>query len=774
MKNSVHDNGGFIGRVADYAATDYYQALTTTTANVSSSAGYDLNNATYDNVSFTIGTNQTADIYFKPDGTTFFVSDINGTIRKYSMATPWDLSSSSYANSSLSASSAFGLYFKTDGTRLYYINNSIDKIIQVDLSTAWDLSTAGTEVQGAPAVGTIVRGVRFSSDGTKMYASDRANTQIEQFNLSTAWDISSSSASSTPSQTFNVGSQTTQPAVCEFNPSGTKMWVTDSGNDSIYEYSLSTAWSVSSASYSSISFDLSSEMTTPIGGQFKPDGTKMYIAGATNNKVYQYSTGTAYEVTNAPYTSVSIATGNTSTVGVSFSVDGTKVYFQSANDTKYATLSTPSDLNSAGSFTSVTGGSSLQSIIFRPDGLKVNWTRYDGYISFSNLTAAWELNSKGPTYLFDSGVTDLRSMQFNNDGTKVYLLKSGTIYSYPTTNYGLSGSIVNSTNSTSQSLTGTDQQGFRFNPDGTKLFVIHGNGYSSSILEYSLSTAYDITTIGSATTHTTTASQVSDATDIAFSHDGRKFFIVGANNSNVYEFGSNVVVNSIGDANKKNTGVWSMDADYLNAELQPTIPTNGLIALLDPANYTSGTTFADVSGNNNDMTLAGSPTHNTTNGGTFSFTTSQSMTTPNSGDMDRETLDYTVIYAAKINSTSSDRERVLQSVSNNWLLGFWDGIFNSYYAQNWVYRPSARDTNWRVFSATRNHSADQDVFYSNGVSLASNSLGSRGFRGLSVNNGSFSEPTDCEVGILLVYDRVLTATEITQVYDIYKSRYGLT
>lgn len=284
MKNSVHANGGFIGRVADYASEDYY----TTQGN-----GYNLNNATYDNISFTIGTYTTADIYFKPDGTTFFVSDINGTIRKYSMATPWDLSSSSYANSSLSATSAFGLYFKTDGTRLYYINNSIDKIIQVDLSTAWDLSTAGTEVQGAPAVGNIVRGVRFSSDGTKMYSSDRSNTQIEQFNLSTAWDISSSSASSTPSQTFNVGSQGTQPAIYAFNPDGTKMWVTDSSNDSIYEYSLSTAWSVSSASYSSISFDLSSEMTTPIGGQFKPDGNKMYIAGSTNNKVYQYSVSTS-------------------------------------------------------------------------------------------------------------------------------------------------------------------------------------------------------------------------------------------------------------------------------------------------------------------------------------------------------------------------------------------------------------------------------------------------------------------------------------------------
>lgn len=230
------------------------------------------------------------------------------------------------------------------------------------------------------------------------------------------------------------------------------------------------------------------------------------------------------------------------------------------------------------------------------------------------------------------------------------------------------------------------------------------------------------------------------------------------------------------------SGVWSLQEQY-EAEtndawpkyVEPaTIPTNGLIAHLDPANYTSGTTFADVSGNNNDMTLAGSPTHNTTNGGTFSFTASQRMTTPNSGDMDRETLDYTVIYAAKINSITSDRKRVLQSVSNNWILGFWEGYFNSYYANNWVYQPSTRDTNWRIFSATRNHSADQDVLYSNGVSVVSNSSGSQGFRGLSINDGYFSENSNCEVGILLVYDRVLTATEITQVYNEYKTRYGLT
>jgi len=250
----------------------------------------DLANASYDNVSFSIAASNTADVYFKPDGTDFFVTNIGGTIKKYSMTTPWDLASVSYTGSSLSVSSPFGLYFKTDGTRLYFINNGTDTVNQVDLSTAWDLSTAGTVVQGAPAVGSIVRGIRFSSDGTKMYSSDRPNKQIEQFNLSTAWDISSSSASSTPSQTFNVSSQATQPAIYAFNPDGTKMWVVDAGTDNIYEYSLSTAWSVSSASYSSISFNLSSQSSTPIGGQFKSDGSKMYIASNNNGNLYQYST----------------------------------------------------------------------------------------------------------------------------------------------------------------------------------------------------------------------------------------------------------------------------------------------------------------------------------------------------------------------------------------------------------------------------------------------------------------------------------------------------
>jgi DNA-binding beta-propeller fold protein YncE len=511
MKNSVHDNGGFIGRVANYAATDYYQT---------SASAYSF---TFDNITFGVGSqaSESRGLFFKPDGTILFIVDNGGdNVYSYSLTTAWDLSTASYTGDSFSVSSqtsrASDIYFKPDGTKLYVSGQLINGLSEYSLSTAWDITTASfSSGTGEFSEGLGVMGLTFKPDGTQFYVSN-----------------------------FH--------------------------NDYVHVYSMTTAWDISTHSFSGDEFSLLSQVGSPTDIAFNSDGTVMYAVGESNYFA-SWDLSTAYDVTTATFNSRFAVTSNTR--GINFKSDYSKLYL----------------------------------------------------------------------------------VEFNNDTVRQYSASSSTV-----------------------------------------------------------------------------------------------------------------------NANKKNTGVWSMDADYLNAELKPTIPTNGLIAHLDPANYTSGTTFADVSGNNNDMTLAGSPTHNTTNGGTFSFTTSQSMTTPNSGDMDRETLNYTVIYAAKINNTSSDRERVLQSVNNNWLLGFWDGIFDSYYAQAWVYRPSARDTNWRVFSATRDHSADQDIFYSNGVSLASNSSGSRGFRGLSVNNGAYSEASDCEVGILLVYDRVLTATEITQVYDMYKSRYGLT
>jgi len=87
-----------------------------------------------------------------------------------------------------------------------------------------------------------------------------------------------------------VSSQDGGPEGLFFKDDGTKMYVVGRANDSVYQYILSTAWDVSTASYDSVSFSVASQDTSPTGLFFKTDGTKMYVVGSTNDTVYQYST----------------------------------------------------------------------------------------------------------------------------------------------------------------------------------------------------------------------------------------------------------------------------------------------------------------------------------------------------------------------------------------------------------------------------------------------------------------------------------------------------
>ena len=73
-----------------------------------------------------------------------------------------------------------------------------------------------------------------------------------------------------------------------FNNDGTKMFVLgDHGND-INEYSLSTAYDVSSASYVQV-FSVIDEDNLPTGMIFNNDGTKMFVVGNQGNDINEYS-----------------------------------------------------------------------------------------------------------------------------------------------------------------------------------------------------------------------------------------------------------------------------------------------------------------------------------------------------------------------------------------------------------------------------------------------------------------------------------------------------
>ncbi len=94
--------------------------------------------------------------------------------------------------------------------------------------------------------------------------------------------------------------------------------------ETVYQYTLSTPWDVSTAVYAEKSKDVGYEDTSPYGVTFSPDGTKMYIVGDINDTVFQYSLSTPWDVSIAVYADKSKYVGDEDTTpeGVTFSPDG--------------------------------------------------------------------------------------------------------------------------------------------------------------------------------------------------------------------------------------------------------------------------------------------------------------------------------------------------------------------------------------------------------------------------------------------------------------------
>ena len=252
----------------------------------------------------------------------------NRIISKTSTPDPaWNLAFASFTGSAFSVSAQgltpTGVFFKPDGTKMYVIDAWFDNVNEYNLSTAWSISTASYLQQFSVFAqeGTPV-GIFFKPDGTKMYIVGSAGDDVNEYNLGTAWNISTASYV----QNFSVAGEDTVPQDVFFKPDGTKMYIVGSTGDDVNEYNLGTAWNISTASYVQ-NFSVAGEDSIPAGVFFKPDGTKMYVIGASFDRVNEYNLGTAWNISTASYVqNFSVAAQDTNPSGVFFEPDGTKMY----------------------------------------------------------------------------------------------------------------------------------------------------------------------------------------------------------------------------------------------------------------------------------------------------------------------------------------------------------------------------------------------------------------------------------------------------------------
>ena len=225
---------------------------------------------------------------------------------------------------STAGSSPRGITFNDDGTKLYLIETvNSEKVHEYNLSTAWDTTTqsdAESDLNLSVYVGTP-HSMVFNTDGTKMFISDTTGADIEELTLSTAYDVSTASIDT--NDRFNVD-QDSSPKGLAFNTDGTKMFVTGDANDKIYEYTLSTGWDVSTASYVD-ALDVSSQDNDVEGLSFTANGTRMLMAGGQNDKWYEWSLSTGYDISTATYKS-SLGTADSDPQDIFFKSDGSKMF----------------------------------------------------------------------------------------------------------------------------------------------------------------------------------------------------------------------------------------------------------------------------------------------------------------------------------------------------------------------------------------------------------------------------------------------------------------
>jgi len=190
----------------------------------------------------------------------------------------------------------------------------------------------------------IPTGLAFNTAGTKMFVVGAQGVDVNEYALTTGFDVSTASYT----QNFAIGQSETTPEMMAFNPAGTEMFVVGNDNNSLYQYTLSTGFDVSTASYTR-TLSVSAQDTQPQGIAFNNDGTKMFISGATGMDINEYALTTGFDISTASFTQLfSISAQGGVPRGIVFNTDGTKLFMVSSTPTvvEYV-LTTGFDLSTA-------------------------------------------------------------------------------------------------------------------------------------------------------------------------------------------------------------------------------------------------------------------------------------------------------------------------------------------------------------------------------------------------------------------------------------------
>lgn len=221
-------------------------------------------------------------------------------------------------------------------------------------------------------------------------------------------------------------------------PDGQKFYIGLNNDAEVHQYSMSSAFSITSASYDSLSADVSdggSGGSNPLGLTFSTDGTKMYICGNTStDQYYSYTLSTAWNVSTATYDSVTLTAAGSNPRAFNFKSDGLRIISLENAVFRSYTLSSAWDLSTAlydSKFFSVSSqDTDPLGLAVTSDGFTIYIAGYQSdAVHRYTLGTAWDVTtaSHAETISIDTGiVASAAGFALNNTETEYFVVNSSS------------------------------------------------------------------------------------------------------------------------------------------------------------------------------------------------------------------------------------------------------------------------------------------------------------------------------------------------------------
>jgi hypothetical protein len=303
------------------------------------------------NVGLADGTGTTARFSYPKgittDGTNLYVADYsNNLIRKIAIATGMvsTLAGGTATDGPLDGTGASARFhaptgITTDGTNLYVADNFNDRIRKLDPATGVVTTISGngtlTFSDGVGTAAGFYRPSGITTDGTNLYVTDTNFNRIRKIVIATS-EVTTLAGSGAVAVTDGTGAAAAFLHPYGITTDGSNLYVTDSNrirkiviaSGEVTTLAGSGAAGFADGTGAAAQFYLPQDLTT--------DGTNLYVADMTNNRIRQVVIATGVVTTLAGSSTAGISDGNGAAAGfrmpVGITTDGTSLYVMDGNN----------------------------------------------------------------------------------------------------------------------------------------------------------------------------------------------------------------------------------------------------------------------------------------------------------------------------------------------------------------------------------------------------------------------------------------------------------